>query len=67
MKDSFYSGPAGRLEHYVRYYIGPFLRVGYRWEAVCAASGFDQVAADVACRQLGYEKAYKYGTVSDLG
>ena len=55
-------GPAGRLEFY--FPSSFFLDT---WSSVCATDGFDQAAADVACRQLGYEKAYKYGSVNELG
>ena len=29
--------------------------------------GFDQTDADVVCQQLGYNRAYRYGNVRDLG
>lgn len=46
----------GRLEIY---YEG-------RWGTV-EDYGFDQTAADVVCRQLGYDRAYKYGNIIDVG
>ena len=46
---------SGRLE----VYYGQFGTVCTRF--------FDQVDADVACRQLGYTSATNYGTVSSLG
>lgn len=53
---NFSGGPAGRLEIYNK-----------TWGTVCATDGFDQTAANVVCRQLGYEKASNYGSVADLG
>ena len=47
--------PHGRLEVYYN----------RRWGTVCN-KGFTETSADVVCRQLGYERAYEYGTVLDL-
>ena len=35
------------------------------WGTVCA-NRFDQVSADVVCRQLGYERASEYGVIGSL-
>ena len=39
----------------------------YRWASICAPDGIDRVAADVACRQLGHERAYDSGGAISLG
>ena len=36
------------------------------WGTVCS-NGFEQVDADVVCRQLGYAVAAEYGSVDRLG
>ena len=54
-------GPAGRLEVYV------LTATTFRWVSICTPDGIDQSAADVACRQLGYERAYNYGSAISLG
>ncbi len=68
------SGPAGRLEIYVPMYDRDFQNpfplesdIEYQWVSICAPDRIDQSAADVACRQLGYEKAYDYGGAVGLG
>ena len=55
------SGPAGRLEVFVS------TTAAFPWVSICAPDGIDQSAADVACRQLGYERAYDYGGAVSLG
>ena len=55
------SGPAGRLEVFVS------TTAVFPWISICAPDGIDQSAADVACRQLGYERAYDYGGAVSLG
>ena len=58
-----FSGPAGRLEVFLlRSTPSESL-----WTTICAQGGIDQSAADVACRQLGYERAYDYGSAASLG
>lgn len=54
---SFAGGSGGRLEIFLN----------GRWGTVCLTEGIDQTAADLVCRQLGYGKAYLYGSVGDLG
>ena len=54
---SIAGGSRGHLEIYI----------GGRWGAVCLSDGFSQMAADIVCRQLGYERALKYGRANDLG
>ena len=49
-------GSAGRLEIY-------YNRV---WGTICN-TGFSQTDANVVCQQLGYSKAYRYGSVANLG
>ena len=48
--------PAGRLE---------IFHNGV-WGTVCARS-FDVTDADIICKQLGYSRADRYGTVGTLG
>ena len=62
VSSSYYSqstssgGSAGRLEVYHN----------RQWGSVCN-SGFSQTDANVVCRQLGYPRAYRYGSVNNLG
>ena len=52
------------------YFQNPFpsdVDLEYTWVSICAPDGIDQAAADVACRQLGYERAYDYGGATSLG
>ena len=53
---------SGRLEVYYRYSTGS----AYSWMPFCY-SGFDSLAADVACKQLGYDKASSYSRVGSRG
>lgn len=55
------NGSAGLLQ---MYHVS---RSGSLWVSICAPDGIDQAAADVACRQIGYEKAYDYGGATSLG
>lgn len=69
------SGAGGRLEVYAPRFEKDFqnpippesFEVRYGWASICAPDGIDQAAADVACRQLGYERAYEYGGADSLG
>ena len=47
---------AGRLEIYYQ----------FQWGTVCD-DFFGDLEADIACRQLGYPSADRYGDVDDLG
>ena len=49
-------GPNGRLELYYN----------RKWGTICDKR-FTKSSADVVCQQLGYDRAYEYGTVLDLG
>ena len=49
-------GSGGRLEIYLR----------GEWGTVCD-DGFEQTEADIACRQLGFSSALRYGSVTTLG
>jgi len=57
---SFINYREGRLELYYE------LSSGYYWIPFCY-DYFNSSAADLACKQLGYTGASKYGTVEELG
>lgn len=66
--NSYVGGISGHLKIYRPYYSGNY-RGNFLARMAVEVCDFDQTAANVVCRQLGYERAYKYGDakVLDLG
>ena len=53
----------GRLE---TYYLQLDFNLPSVWGTVCS-TGFDEHDGDVVCQQLGFQSAYRVGTVRELG